>query len=128
VSGREEVAAFAVQVAQDLPVLQPIFDDRLEFMEGDVAHYLFFGSGGVTTGFDDLLDSDLAEAQRFLDYLAPGVRSRRLHLQDSSGNKYLYDFQTNEFAGLPKTLAKKVLNDPGVARAIAKAKAYLNVR
>jgi len=51
-----------------------------------------------------------------------------LHVQDSSGNKYLNDFQTNEFAGLPKTFAKKVLNDPGVARATAKAKAYLNVR
>jgi hypothetical protein len=58
---------------------------------------------------------------------APGVRPGQLHLQDIGGGKYLYDFQTNQFEGLPPGLARRVADDPQVAAAIAKARDYLNV-
>jgi hypothetical protein len=58
---------------------------------------------------------------------APGRRPGQLHLQDSRGGKYLYDFEANEFVGLPRSLAKKIAADPGVDRAINQARRILNV-
>jgi hypothetical protein len=58
---------------------------------------------------------------------APGARPGQLHLQDEAGGKYLYDFDANEFAGLPRSLAKQIANDPTVARAIAKGRTYLGL-
>lgn len=43
---------------------------------------------------------------------APGVRPGQLHIQDYAGNKYLYDFDTCEFIGIPRSLAKKLGIDP----------------
>ena len=57
----------------------------------------------------------------------PGVRPGQLHLQDSAGNKYQYNFDTGQFEGLPKSLAKQVAKDPAVARAIATGRRYLGM-
>ncbi len=58
---------------------------------------------------------------------APGVRPGQLHIQDYAGNKYLYDFDTCEFIGIPRSLAKKLGNDPKVAAAIATGARYLGL-
>lgn len=58
---------------------------------------------------------------------APGVRPGQLHLQDSAGGKYLYDFEAEEFSGLPRSLAKQIAGDPTVARSIAKGRTYLGL-
>lgn len=58
---------------------------------------------------------------------APGRRPGRLHLQDESGGKYLYDFEAGEFRGLPRSLARQIENDPAVAHAIAKGRRYLGL-
>jgi Pretoxin HINT domain len=58
---------------------------------------------------------------------APGVRPGQLHLQDAAGGKYLYNFETGEFEGIPNSLAKAIANDPAVARAIAKGAVYLGL-
>jgi hypothetical protein len=57
---------------------------------------------------------------------APGVRPGQLHLQDRGG-KYLYNFETSEFEGLPNSLARRIAKDPAVAQAIEKGKIYLGV-
>lgn len=57
---------------------------------------------------------------------APGVRPGQLHLQ-TRGGKYLYNFDTGEFEGIPGSLARQIANDPAVAQAIAKGKTYLGV-
>lgn len=58
---------------------------------------------------------------------APGVRPGQLHLQDDSGNKYLYDFDADEFKDLPRSLADKLTDDPAAKRAIATGKRYLGL-
>ena len=58
---------------------------------------------------------------------APGMRPGQLHLQDGSGGKYLYNFGTGEFEGVPASLAKLIARDPAVARAIIKGGAALGV-
>lgn len=58
---------------------------------------------------------------------APGVRPGQLHFQDYSGNKYLYNFKTGQFEGLPSGLAKKIAKDPAVARAIVTGRRYLGM-
>jgi hypothetical protein len=57
----------------------------------------------------------------------PGVRPGQLHLQDSAGNKYQYNFATNQFEGLPKSLARQVSKDPATARAIVRGLRYLGI-
>lgn len=58
---------------------------------------------------------------------APGVRPGQLHLQDAAGGKYLYNFETGVFEGIPKALAKEIAKDPAVARAIAKGASALGL-
>jgi hypothetical protein len=58
---------------------------------------------------------------------ASGVRPGQLHLQDYSGNKYQYNFDTGEFDGLPNKLAKSLAKDPGFKRAIATGRRYLGM-
>jgi large repetitive protein len=55
----------------------------------------------------------------------PGGRPGQLHLQDYSGNKYQYNFETGQFEGMPGRLAKTLQNDPQVQRAIARGLQYL---
>lgn len=57
----------------------------------------------------------------------PGVRPGQLHLQDSNGGKYLYNFETNTFDGIPSGLGKKVAADPEAKKAIKKGRAYLGL-
>jgi hypothetical protein len=85
------------------------------------------GEGGVQVTSRTLL-RDTGQGFRIdVENPAPGVRPGQLHLQDIGGGKYLYDFQTNQFEGLPPGLARRVADDPQVAAAIAKARDYLNV-
>jgi hypothetical protein len=58
---------------------------------------------------------------------APGRRAGQLHLQDSAGNKYLYDFEADEFEGLPRSLLDKIADDPAANRAIITGKRYLGL-
>jgi hypothetical protein len=58
---------------------------------------------------------------------APGVRPGQLHLQDAAGHKYLYDFVTDRFTGLPRSLAESVFDDPAAHRAVATGKRYLGL-
>jgi hypothetical protein len=57
----------------------------------------------------------------------PGGRAGQLHLQDYSGNKYQYNFETGQFEGLPNSLAKQVARDPAVAGAVATGLRYLGM-
>jgi RHS repeat-associated protein len=57
----------------------------------------------------------------------PGVRAGQLHLQDYSGNKYQYNFETGQFEGLPNSLTKQVARNPAVARAISTGLRYLGM-
>jgi hypothetical protein len=58
---------------------------------------------------------------------APGVRPGQLHLQDDAGNKYFYDFEADEFADLPRSLAEKIADNPAAKRAIVTGKRYLGL-
>jgi RHS repeat-associated protein len=58
---------------------------------------------------------------------APGVRPGQVHLQDSAGGKYLYNFETGAFEGIPNSLARAIAKDPAVARAIEKGAVYLGL-
>jgi hypothetical protein len=58
---------------------------------------------------------------------APGSRPGQLHLQDYAGNKYQFNFETREFEGLPRSLAKQVANDPKVVQAIQTGLKYLGM-
>jgi hypothetical protein len=58
---------------------------------------------------------------------APGVRPGQLHLQDAAGGKYLYNFETGAFDGIPNALVKQIASDPAVARAIATGSRYLGL-
>ena len=57
----------------------------------------------------------------------PGYRAGQLHLQDKAGNKYIYDFETGTWKGMPKWLQQQIEDDPEVAAAIRKGRTYLNV-
>jgi hypothetical protein len=57
----------------------------------------------------------------------PGARAGQLHLQDYSGNKYQYNFETGQFEGLSNSLAKQIARDPAVARAVATGLRYLGM-
>jgi RHS repeat-associated protein len=85
------------------------------------------GEGGVQVTSRTLL-RDAGRGFRIdVENPAPGFRPGQLHLQDTAGGKYLYDFEANEFTGLPRSLHRRVANDPEVARAISKGRDYLNV-
>lgn len=58
---------------------------------------------------------------------APGVRPGQLHLQDAAGGKYLYNFESGAFEGIPSALAKQIARDPAIARAIVTGGRYLGV-
>jgi RHS repeat-associated protein len=51
---------------------------------------------------------------------APGVRPGQIHLQTPDGGKYLYDFDSGGFAGMPKWLEKTLMKDDRVDSAIGK--------
>jgi len=55
------------------------------------------------------------------------VRPGQLHLQDAAGGKYLYNFETGAFDGIPNALVKQIASDPAVARAIATGSRYLGL-
>jgi hypothetical protein len=60
------------------------------------------------------------------------IRHQDLVLDSSTcrmrrAGKYLYDFEQEAFQGLPRSLQKQVEGNPDVARAISKARDYLNV-
>jgi hypothetical protein len=85
------------------------------------------GEGGTQVTSATLL-RDTGQGFRIdVENPAPGFRPGQLHLQDTAGGKYLYDFDSNEFVDLPRSLAKKVADNPDVARAISKGRDYLNV-
>ena len=56
---------------------------------------------------------------------APGVRPGQLHIQTYSGEKYLYDPETNSFVDIPKSFAKSIARNPSVSKAITKGLYYL---
>lgn len=58
---------------------------------------------------------------------APGVRPGQLHLQDSAGGKYLYDFEAGQWTRLPRSIQRQIADDPAVARAIATGRRYLGL-
>jgi hypothetical protein len=85
------------------------------------------GEGGTQVTSRTLL-RDTGQGFRIdVENPAPGVRPGQLHLQDAAGGKYLFNFGTNQFEGLPPGLARQIADDPQVASAIARARAYLNV-
>lgn len=61
---------------------------------------------------------------------APGVRQGQLHLQTADA-KYRYNFDANEFEGLPRSLQRQIARNFNlareIARAIEKARVILNV-
>jgi hypothetical protein len=50
-----------------------------------------------------------------------------MHLQTYDGQKYLYDFSSGEFEGLPNSIQREVLSNPSVARAISTGAHYLGL-
>jgi hypothetical protein len=83
------------------------------------------GEGGTQVTSQTLLQTD--EFHIDVENPAPGVRPGQLHLQDYNGNKYLYDFETGQFDGLPRSLQKQIANNPAVARAINQGGRVLGV-
>ena len=57
---------------------------------------------------------------------APGVRPGQLHLQTDS-SKFLYDFETEQFVGISRSLQRTIDRDPAVQRAIATGRRYLGL-
>lgn len=57
----------------------------------------------------------------------PGSRPGQMHLQDDSGNKYYYNFNTGQFEGAPNSFIKKIMSDPQYQRAIRKGASMLGV-
>jgi len=58
----------------------------------------------------------------------PGQRPGQLHVQDqSNGAKYLYNFDTGEFEGMPQKLRKEAAKMQGFNEAIAKGARYLGI-
>ncbi|HTN99741.1 MAG TPA: hypothetical protein VL068_03600, partial [Microthrixaceae bacterium] len=58
---------------------------------------------------------------------APGMRPGQLHLQDSAGVKYLYDFESGQWTGLPRSIQRQIADHPAVACAIATGRRYLGL-
>lgn len=61
----------------------------------------------------------------------PGKRDGQIHLQDNKGEKYLYNFEKNEFVAkngkpLPKSIRKMIESDKGLQNAIKRGKEELN--
>jgi hypothetical protein len=58
----------------------------------------------------------------------PGQRPGQLHFQDqATGAKYMYNFETGEFDGMPNSLKKELAkNFPDYTKGIAKGKTALN--
>lgn len=83
------------------------------------------GEGGAQVTSRTLLQTEMFRID--VENPAPGVRPGQLHLHDAAGHKYLYDFATDRFAGLPRSLAERVSGDPAVHRAIATGKRYLGL-
>jgi hypothetical protein len=85
------------------------------------------GAHGTQTTSETLLKQRGRDFRIDVGNPAPGVSAGHLHLQDSAGGKYIDDFATGGFVGMPASLAKKVAADSGVAAAIRKGKAVLGV-
>jgi hypothetical protein len=51
----------------------------------------------------------------------PGQRPGQLHLQDYAGGKWLYDFGSGRFVGLPRRLEQEVMSDPRFRTALLRA-------
>jgi RHS repeat-associated protein len=83
------------------------------------------GKNGTQT-FSTTLTSGKHAYRVDVENPAPGVRPGQLHLQTRTG-KYYYNFETNQFDGIPTSLARKIARDPDVSRAIGKGKTYLGV-
>lgn len=83
------------------------------------------GEGGTQVTSRTLIQTDAFRID--VENPAPGIRPGQLHLQDDAGNKYLYDFDTEQFQGLPRSLAEKLADDPAAKRAIVTGKRYLGV-
>lgn len=83
------------------------------------------GEGGTQVTSRTLLQADTFRID--VENPAPGVRPGQLHLQDDAGNKYVYDFEADEFDGLPRSLAEKIAADPAANRAIVTGRRYLGL-
>jgi len=57
----------------------------------------------------------------------PGVRRGQLHLQDYSGGKWQYDFESGSFTGVPRSLQRLIARDPAAQRAINTGLRYLGM-
>ena len=57
----------------------------------------------------------------------PGGRAGQLHLQDYSGNKWQYDFETGQFSGVPGSMQRIIARDPAFQRAINTGLRYLGM-
>jgi hypothetical protein len=83
------------------------------------------GEGGTQVTSRTLLQTETFRID--VENPAPGVRPGQLHLQDDTGNKYLYDFEAEEFKSLPRSIADKIAEDPAARRAIVTGKRYLGL-
>jgi len=83
------------------------------------------GKGGTQVTSRTLLQTETFRID--VENPAPGVRPGQLHLQDEAGNKYLYDFEADEFEGLPRALVEKLADDPAATRAVVTGKRYLGL-
>lgn len=83
------------------------------------------GEGGTQVTSRTLMQTETFRID--VENPAPGARPGQLHLQDVAGNKYLYDFDADEFRGLPRSLADKLVIDPAAQRAIVIGKRYLGL-
>jgi RHS repeat-associated protein len=57
----------------------------------------------------------------------PGGRPGQMHLQVGDA-KYMYNFESGQFEGIPNSLAKQLANDPVAARSVAKGLRYLGMQ
>jgi hypothetical protein len=90
-----------------------------------LVHNCLVGEGGTQVTSRVLMQNE--DYHIDVENPSPGVRAGQLHLQDYVGNKYQYNFETGEFEGLPRSLAKQVASNPAVARGIATGLRYLGM-
>jgi Pretoxin HINT domain len=82
------------------------------------------GTAGTQVTSKTLLDNGTYHID--VENPAPGVRAGQLHLQYGD-EKYLYDFGSSSWIGMPKWLEEIVNKDPKVPKAITKGATYLGV-
>ena len=95
---------------ESVPVANP-YGDSETFAEVDAQASAagMIGDGGAQTTSTRLLNTP--EFAIDVENPDPGGRPGQIHLQTPTGQKYMYNFETEKFEGLPRRLAKAIARE-----------------